>query len=77
MKTWLGMVLMSGVAVAAPKPVSIKVQNGRVFDVARQLSDQSGCRVSAFGIEQITFNVANVSLWDALARPLGVCAITS
>lgn len=68
MKVGLGLLLITGTAAAAPKSISIKVQNGQLFDVARQLSDQSRCRVSAFGIDKVTFDVANVTLWDALAK---------
>jgi hypothetical protein len=68
MKAALGLLLMSGVALAAPKPISIKLQDAPLFDLARQLSDQSGCRVSAFGIDKLSFTAANLSLWEVLAR---------
>lgn len=68
MKAALGLLLMSGVALAAPRPISIKLQDAPLFELARQLSDQSGCRVSAFGIDKISFTVANLSLWEILAK---------
>ena len=68
MKAALGLLLMSGVALAAPRPISIKLQDAPLFDLARQLSDQSGCRVSAFGIDKVSFTAANLSLWEVLAK---------
>ncbi len=68
MKLGLGLLLIPGTAAAAPTRISIKVQNGQLFDVARQLSDQSGCRISVFVGHNVTFDVANVSLWHALAK---------
>ena len=68
MKLGIALVLMAAVADAAPRPINIKVQNGQLFDIARQLSDQSGCRVTAWGTAKLDLDVTNATLWDALAR---------
>ncbi len=68
MKLGIALVLVAAVAEAAPRPINIKVQNGHLFDIARQLSDQSGCRVTAFGTAKLDLDVSNATLWDALAR---------
>jgi hypothetical protein len=59
---------LSSSALAAPPPISIKVQNGSLYDVSRQLSEASGCRVTAFGNATVDLDITNATLWDVLAK---------
>ncbi|MBA2540765.1 MAG: hypothetical protein H0V17_14090, partial [Deltaproteobacteria bacterium] len=65
---FLVLILMSGTLSAAPKQISIKVQKAPLHDVARKLSDASGCTVTAFGTTTLDLDITNGTLWDALAK---------
>lgn len=60
---------MSGVAVAAPRTITLKVQDAPLYDVSRKLAEQSGCRIMGFThTAKVTLDVTNATLWDVLAK---------
>lgn len=65
---WFAGLVVAGTAVAAPGQISIKVSQGRIHDVTTQLSQASGCRVSAMSGDRIDLDVTNASLWEVLAK---------
>lgn len=69
MKLGLGVALISTAAAAAPRPVTIKVKDAPLYDVARMLGEQTGCRIAGFATaERVSLDVTNGTLWDVLAK---------
>jgi hypothetical protein len=60
-------IVLATVSVAGAQPISVDV-NGSVRDLATHLSTVTSCRVVAMGNESVNVKMANVSLWDVLAK---------
>lgn len=69
---WLPVLLLSlsGVSSAAPGQITLKVQQGDLWDVASKLAQASGCRISWFGASRhkIDLDVTAASVWEVLAK---------
>lgn len=69
MKAGIGLLLISGVAAAAPGPITLKVKDAPLHEIARKLAEQSGCRIMGFAAQaKASVDVTNATLWEVLAK---------
>src|SRR5687768_11646173 len=69
MRRWCLLVLMiSDIAAAAPKRITLSARQESLHNVANTLSSVGGCRIMAFGSATVDLDVTNATLWQVLAK---------